>query len=186
LLADAGACAGLSARAITTRVLEKVRLFAGNVPQSDDIAILTLKVHANDSMTLVLHATPDEVMRGVEALQGFAASHHAPDKTIFSLALALEECGSNIVNHALKRDAQKTFQLLFERSDDSLIVELRDDGPQFDPMDIAPRQSHAADDDVPGGWGIELIRRNIDEIHYRREGDQNVLRLTKQCVSTSL
>ena len=186
LLADAGACAGLSARAITTRVLEKVRLFAGNVPQSDDIAILTLKVHPDDCMTLVLRATPDEVMRGVEALQQFAASHRAPDETIFSLALALEECGCNIVNHALKRDAQKTFQLLFERSDDSFVVELRDNGPQFDPTDIAPRQSQAVDDDLPGGWGLELVRRNVDEIRYRREGDQNVLRLTKQRVSTFL
>jgi len=167
-------------------VLEKVRLFAGNVPQSDDIAILTLKVHPDDCMTLVLRATPDEVMRGVEVLQQFAASHRAPDETIFSLALALEECGSNIVNHALKRDAQKTFQLLLERSDDSFIVELRDNGPQFDPTDIAPRQSQAVDDDLPGGWGLELVRRNVDEIRYRREGDQNVLRLTKQRVSTFL
>jgi sigma-B regulation protein RsbU (phosphoserine phosphatase) len=74
LLAEAAGCAGQSATATTARVLQKVRVFAGDVPQSDDIAILTLKVDTNDSMTLELHATPDEVMRGVEALQQFAAS----------------------------------------------------------------------------------------------------------------
>jgi sigma-B regulation protein RsbU (phosphoserine phosphatase) len=183
LLADAGGCAGQAATAIATRVLEKVRLFAGDVPQSDDIAILTLKVDANSSMALELHATPEEVMRGVEALQQFAASHNAPDKMIFGLALALEECGSNIVNHALKRDAGRTFQVVLERTDDAIVIELRDDASQFDPTDGAPGRSEAEDDDVTGGWGIELARRQIDEIRYRREGGENVLRLTKRFVS---
>ena len=44
LLADAGGFAGRSAPAITASLLQKVRAFAGSAPQSDDIAILTLKV----------------------------------------------------------------------------------------------------------------------------------------------
>src|SRR5215468_5427780 len=53
-------------------------------------------------MTLELQPTPQEVMRAVEALQDFARTQRAPEKTVFGLALALEECGSNIVNHALR------------------------------------------------------------------------------------
>jgi sigma-B regulation protein RsbU (phosphoserine phosphatase) len=44
LLEDAGALAGRSAPAITAGLLAGVRNFAGSAPQSDDIAILTLKV----------------------------------------------------------------------------------------------------------------------------------------------
>jgi len=44
LLADAAGFAGQSATAITSRLLQQVRAFAGNAAQSDDIAILTLKV----------------------------------------------------------------------------------------------------------------------------------------------
>jgi len=44
LLADAGTLAGQSAPAITAGLLQKVRAFAGAAPQSDDIAILTLRV----------------------------------------------------------------------------------------------------------------------------------------------
>jgi anti-sigma regulatory factor (Ser/Thr protein kinase) len=116
----------------------------------------------------------------VEALQQFTASHGAPDEAIFALALALEECGSNIVNHALKRDAERTFQVVLERRGDSFVIELRDDGPQFDPTDVAPGRPPADDDDVTGGWGIELVRRHVDDIRYRREGGENVLRLTKR------
>ena len=44
LLTDAEALAGQSAPAITAGLLKKVRAFAGSAPQSDDIAILTLRV----------------------------------------------------------------------------------------------------------------------------------------------
>jgi len=45
LLADAAALAGQSPLAITAGLLHRVRAFAGSAPQSDDIAILTLRVH---------------------------------------------------------------------------------------------------------------------------------------------
>jgi len=44
LLADVGALAGRSATAMTAGLLQKVRAFAGAAPQSDDIAILTVKL----------------------------------------------------------------------------------------------------------------------------------------------
>ena len=44
-----------------------------------------------------------------------------------------------------------------------------------------PETEAAADDDrPPGGWGIQLVRRYMDEIRYRREAGENVLRLTKR------
>ena len=131
-------------------------------------------------MTLELHATPEEVMRAVETLQEFAQAQGVPEKTIFGLALALEECGSNIVNHALQRDAQKKFQVVIEHPGDSFVIELRDSGPEFDPTAATDRKLQAEDDDLPGGWGIQLVRRYTDEIHYAREGNDNVLRLIKR------
>ncbi len=44
LLEDVASCSGQSAAAITAGLLQKVRAFAGVAPQSDDIAILTMKV----------------------------------------------------------------------------------------------------------------------------------------------
>jgi anti-sigma regulatory factor (Ser/Thr protein kinase) len=131
-------------------------------------------------MILELHATPEEVMRAVETLQQFAQAQGLPEKTIFGLALALEECGSNIVNHALQRDARQSFRVAIEHTGDTFVIELRDRGPAFDPTAAAGRKPQADPDDLPGGWGIQLVRRNLDEIQYRREADENVLRLTKR------
>jgi anti-sigma regulatory factor (Ser/Thr protein kinase) len=129
---------------------------------------------------LTLQGTPEEVMRAVEAMQELARTQGVPDKMVFGLALALEECGSNVVNHALKRDAARTFQVDFGRQEDVFAIEIRDNGPAFDPTAAAPRKPQQDDDDVPGGWGIELVRRFMDEIRYGREGNENVLRLAKQ------
>ena len=110
-------------------------------------------------MTLELRATPEEVMRAVEALQVLAQNRGVPEKTIFGLALALEECASNIVNHALERDPSRAFQVCLEPSDAAFVIELRDRGPEFDPTVAAERPLQAEEDDLPGGCGNHLVRR---------------------------
>jgi len=133
-------------------------------------------------MKLELHATPEEVMRGVEALREFARAQCLSEKTVFDLSLALEECGSNIVNHAYKRDPAQTFSVTFHRNGSAIYIELRDCGPPFDPTRVQCKP--LADGEEPGGWGIQLVRYHTDELQYRREGEENVLRLTRQLTPT--
>lgn len=136
-------------------------------------------------MKLELHATPQEVMRAVGTLEEFARAQGVPEKAIFGLALALEECASNIVNHAFQGDPRQSFQVLFERFGDVFVIELRDHGPEFDPTKAPQRQRPVQEDDPPGGWGIQLVRHYLDEIRYRREAGENILRLHKRLDSST-
>lgn len=136
-------------------------------------------------MRLELHATPQEVMRAVETLEKFARAQDVPEKAIFGLALALEECASNIVNHAFQRDPQQSFQACFERAGNDFVIELRDYGPEFDPTTAPERKRPLEYDDVPGGWGIQLARHYLDKILYRRESGENILRLHKRLDSST-
>jgi anti-sigma regulatory factor (Ser/Thr protein kinase) len=129
-------------------------------------------------MNLQLNATPEEVVRAVEALQEFGRQRRLDEKDIFGLALALEECGSNIVNHALRHDARQQFQVAVEHTAGRVSIELRDRGPEFDPTKV--RVEPRSEDDGPGGWGIQLVRRYMDEMRYRRENGENVLLLTRR------
>jgi serine/threonine-protein kinase RsbW len=128
-------------------------------------------------MNLELQATPEEVMRAVEALQEFGSHHGLSEKDMFGLSLALEECGSNIVNHGLRRDSARKFKAAFEFVNGNVVITLRDPGPEFDPTLAPPDERHP--DEAHGGWGIELVRRFTDKLIYRREDGENVLRLTK-------
>lgn len=136
-------------------------------------------------MKLELRATPKEVMRAVETLEAFARQQRIPEKIRFGLALALEECGSNIVNHALRRDGRKKFHVTLERAGDSFVIELRDRGPAFDPTKAAGQKTAADAGHPPGGWGLQLVRRYTDAIHYRRESGVNILQLVKRLVPES-
>ena len=132
-------------------------------------------------MILELQATPEEVMRAVDALQEFGRARQVAEKTVFGLALALGECASNIVNHALRRDARQTFRVTLEHTGSSMVIELRDCGPEFDPTQApAMGQETNNDDRLPGGWGIHLVRHYTDEMRYTREGGENVLRLIRR------
>ena len=128
-------------------------------------------------MTMELLATPEEVMRSVEELEKFGRNHGIAEKDLFAARLALEECGSNIVNYALRRNERLTFTVTIQLIGSNLTLELRDSGPEFDPTDF--RKIEPRDDDTVGGWGLELVRRSMDEFHYRREGSENILMLTK-------
>ena len=135
-------------------------------------------------MKLELHATPEEVMRAVEQLQAFGRAHRVEEKALFGLALALEECAANIVHHACRDRPQETFRVSFERSAEALCIELRDHGSPFDPTGApASGPATAGDDRPPGGWGIQLARKHVDEVRYAREGGENVLRLIKRLQS---
>jgi serine/threonine-protein kinase RsbW len=130
--------------------------------------------------TLELPATPEDVMRGVEHLEQFCREQHVPREAIHGLMLAVEEMASNIVHHAYQRDAQQTFRLTLQHHGDRFVVELRDHGPAFDPLQIAAPDLEADPDEREiGGLGVHLVRHYMEELHYAREGDENVLRMTK-------
>lgn len=120
-------------------------------------------------------------MRAVETLQGMGEERGIPMKTLFGLTLALEECASNIVNYALNRDASQTFSVDLELTENQATIELRDSGPEYDPTHAPDRVPSPDDDDEPpGGWGIQLVRRYTDEMLYTRSTQENVLRLSKR------
>jgi anti-sigma regulatory factor (Ser/Thr protein kinase) len=133
-------------------------------------------------LTLELQATPEEVMRSVERFQAFGREQQIEEKTLFGLALALEECGANIIRHAYQDRAHERFRVSFERTANILAIELRDHGPAFDPTSAIARDL-TDEDRPPGGWGTHLVRHYMDEIHYTREGDENVLRMIKRILS---
>lgn len=129
---------------------------------------------------LELPATPENVMRGVEHLEQFCSDLHIPQKAIHALMLAVEEMASNIVNHAYQRDAHQTFRLMLQHHGTHFVVELRDHGPAFDPLQAtAPELEGDPNERDIGGLGIHLVRHYIEDLHYARVGNENVLRMTK-------
>lgn len=106
-----------------------------------------------------------------------------PEGTRYNVLLALQEMVTNVLRHGYQLDEEKPVEVVFELTDDQLQVEVRDQGPAFDPLSYELEEADFGRD-MPteaGGFGIPIARMVMDEVQYQRVDGWNCLRMTK-CV----
>ena len=115
------------------------------------------------------------------AIVGFVSEHAAAmgvhPKRVMHLELAVEEAAVNICSYAYEiPPGEVTVRITPEPG--VVRIELVDNGVPFDPLSMdAPDIKSELENREVGGLGIFLIRRMLDEVHYSRRGDQNILSL---------
>lgn len=104
-----------------------------------------------------------------------------PEGNRYNVLLALQEMVTNVLRHAYRLDETKPIEVAFELRGDRFQIELRDQGPPFDPLTYEASEA-AYGAEMPtecGGFGIHIARMVMDQVDYAREGNWNVLRLAK-------
>jgi sigma-B regulation protein RsbU (phosphoserine phosphatase) len=161
--------------------------FAGETPQSDDITLLLLDLPLEEGRET--RATSSRSSRSFATGAGLASSVHtwleqalAPiaDAAVQDLLLVAEEMVSNVDKYAgLPPGA--ALELTLEADSRQLVLELRDRGEAFDPLEQASRAELGADTASAsiGGLGVHLITALTDRQSYHREEGWNILRVTK-------
>jgi len=93
------------------------------------------------------------------------------------IEIAAEEALVNIIRYAYQLDKPGDLELSFhDKTDKRLEIEFRDRGTPFDPTSMTePDTELSISERKIGGLGILLIRRMVDGLTYRRQGDQNIL-----------
>ncbi len=106
--------------------------------------------------------------------------------TVRKIELALEEAIVNIVEHGYKRQPG-TIGVRFQQKNSVAEIVLTDQGPPFNPLEqdvqfdpLAPLEERDL-----GGLGIFLYTQYMDEVHYKRENNSNVLTLRKTVTRSS-
>jgi serine/threonine-protein kinase RsbW len=62
-----------------------------------------------------------------------------------------------------------------------ISLEFRDDGAAFDPTkQTGPDTELSIEERDIGGLGLHLVKSLMDKMEYEREGDYNVLKITKK------
>ena len=117
-----------------------------------------------------------------ETLLDSVAFDDDPEGTRYNVLLALQEMVTNVLRHGYEFDETKPIEVIFELTEDTLSIALRDQGPAFDPLMFDTSDCEASNMPAEaGGFGIHIARMVMDEVQYVREGGWNVLRLSK-CV----
>jgi len=106
-----------------------------------------------------------------------------PEGTRYNILLATQEILTNVLRHGYGLDASRPIELAFSSDGDQVEIEVRDCGPEFDPLahDTSYLET-AADCGIPeteGGFGIHIAKIVMDDLAYRRDDGWNVFTMVK-------
>jgi len=121
----------------------------------------------------------DSLEKLMHFVSGFAGEHGFSKNRISDIQLATEEALLNIFQYAYPGERKGEVEVTCEMKNDSEVnISILDTGIPFDILSLSePDLSCPLPDRKIGGLGCYLIRKMADEVHYRRQGDTNILTL---------
>ena len=103
-----------------------------------------------------------------------------PDSLVFKVNLVLEELGLNILSYGGEdEDRSPEVEITLISEDDSLTIEVSDDGRPFNPLEdaVVPDVDALLDERSIGGLGVHLVRTLMDDLSYQRAEGRNLLKM---------
>lgn len=103
------------------------------------------------------------------------------ESQVYAVQLAVDEAATNIIEHAYGGKEQGEVLITCQVLEDGLKVVLCDHGRSFDPQRVPdPALNVPIEELRPRGLGIFLMRKMMDEVHYKFTSDKgNILTMTK-------
>ena len=139
--------------------------------------LLKLELRSDPGLLCVVRGALERLTESL----GFAAAECR------SITRAVDEALTNIIRHCYSGDPTQPIEVCFKRlnshpapaAKDGIEILLWDHGPRIDPSKFSPR---SLDEVRPGGLGLHLIRKSMDELDYHRVRGANRFRLVKYLV----
>lgn len=101
------------------------------------------------------------------------------NKFLLEINLILDELVTNIIEHG---EQQKEYDIWvkIKNDKDKIIIEVKDEGPPFDPTKCSmPDTTLELDKRKCGGLGVLFVHKLSDSCCYRRCNDTNIFTLIK-------
>tara|TARA_R110000796_G_scaffold8843_29_gene29315 strand:+ start:44599 stop:45021 length:423 start_codon:yes stop_codon:yes gene_type:complete len=115
----------------------------------------------------------------LEAIESYLDEQCVPSATVAQLMIVFDEVISNVFSHGA--DGRKpAVHVKIDVREDSVSVEIADDGTAFDPLSQPDPATDLPVEDRPlGGLGLHIVRKLMDDIVYSRKDGWNRLRFFK-------
>ncbi|MDD4817824.1 MAG: ATP-binding protein [Victivallaceae bacterium] len=136
----------------------------------------------NGEDTLSLPARPEAFDTLRTWLENIAEELQLPTKTGRHLLIAADEIFTNISNYGYPAGGgSANVAVAFNMNDRVLTITFTDTGVAYNPLEAGEPDINAPlEDRQIGGLGIFMVRKLMDEVKYQRDGDRNVLILSKK------
>jgi PAS domain S-box-containing protein len=128
-------------------------------------------------LSFSLPPVPSRLLRARDRIRDYLQQHCSDQVVIDDVVLCVEEACTNVIRHSGSRE---NMEILLQFVDDDLVAEVRDRGRGFD-VDAFDAAA-TPDVNAPGGRGLFLMARLMDELTLSRDGGLDV-RMVKRRVA---
>lgn len=157
-------------------VKEDIDRFAGDVPQFDDITMLSFRLnYLKDEYRLAF--IPDKNANAVvsDFAQQITAKLDVIPKISGKVSIVIDEIASNIINYSNASLAEIHYTI----DNGKLELLFEDNGRPYNPLEAeAPDITLSAEERGIGGLGIFMVRKMAERVDYEYENGKNILKVT--------
>ncbi len=173
-------------QALVETIMASVKDFENGAEQADDITILALRyTHSPDTekgvqLKLVAKNELSEIEKVNENFTHFAEENNMSKTLISKVNMVFDELLNNAISYAFQDDKEHEIEIRIELAEDRLSISLSYDGVPFNPFTTeAPDTDLSIEEREVGGLGIHLVKNIMDEVHYKRHVDTNIVTVVK-------
>jgi serine phosphatase RsbU (regulator of sigma subunit)/anti-sigma regulatory factor (Ser/Thr protein kinase) len=171
---------------LTNYIVETTHAFEGLNRQADDITVLAF--HYAGQKAAVKQGFEIDIGNDLQAIEGvteqfmdFARQNDIVPKVTTPICMALDDLLANIISYGYLDDSHHLISIKVSLVRDSVVVVITDDGLPFNPFTReGPDTELSLEEREIGGLGIFLVKNVIDETHYKRHVNKNVITLVKK------
>lgn len=158
-----------------------VESWAGDVLR-DDIALLVFQIAPDRQLSepvreIVLPNEPSRISEIRHFVAAFLADLRAPIEVSSEVLLAVGEAAGNAYRHGRRLEGRSEIRIRCEFDRPDFEVEIADDGPGFDPDEVARRG--APDPFAQGGRGLFLMEQMVDSVTVDTSPSGTTVRLLR-------
>ena len=118
--------------------------------------------------------------------EAFASDNDLTPKAVQKFNIVLDELLNNIISYAYSDYEAHVIKIKFQLKYLRLIITIEDDGIPFNPFrNEAPDIKLSISERNIGGLGVHIVKNLVDEYHYIRQSNKNIINLIKYNINTN-
>ena len=132
-------------------------------------------------LSLALRNDRRELARIGESVERFGGQCQLTSDDTAQINLMLDELVSNVIKYGYDEAGEHQIDVTVGVDADRITISVEDDGKPFNLLEAPPPNFDLSIEQRPvGGLGVFLVRSIADAVDYRRDGNRNVVTLTKK------